>query len=39
MSYKTILSGQTFTFGSVKEVLAKAGEYELTEVIKTLSGL
>ena len=26
MNYKTILSGQTFVFDSVKEVLAKAGE-------------
>ena len=26
MSYKTLLSGQIFTFDSVKEVLAKANE-------------
>lgn len=33
MSYKTILSGQTFTFGSVKEVLAKAGEHKSGDVL------
>lgn len=33
MGYKTILSGQTFTFDSVKEVLAKAGEHKSGDVL------
>lgn len=33
MGYKTMLSGQTFEFGSVKEVLAKAGEYKSGDVL------
>ena len=31
--YKTILSGQTFTFDSVKEVLAKAGEHKSGDIL------
>lgn len=33
MEYKTKLSGQVFSFGSVKEVLAKAGEYKSGDVL------
>ena len=33
MGYKTMLSGQTFEFDSVKEVLAKAGEYKSGDVL------
>ena len=33
MNYKTTLSGQTFVFGSVKEVLAKAGEHKSGDVL------
>lgn len=33
MEYKTILSGQTYTFNSVKEVLAKAGELKSGDVL------
>ena len=33
MKYKTILSGQTFVFDSVKEVLAKAGEHKSGDVL------
>ena len=33
MGYKTILSGQTFTFDSVKDVLNKAGEHKSGDVL------
>lgn len=33
MKYKTILSGQTFAFDSVKEVLAKAGEHKSGDIL------
>ena len=33
MSYKTLLSGQIFTFDSVKEVLAKANEEKSGDVL------
>lgn len=33
MGYRTILSGQTFTFDSVKEVLAKASEHKSGDVL------
>lgn len=33
MAYKTILSGQTYIFDSVKEVLAKAGEHKSGDVL------
>ena len=33
MGYKTMLSGQTFEFDSVKKVLAKAGEYKSGDVL------
>ena len=33
MGYKTMLFGQTFEFDSVKEVLAKAGEYKSGDVL------
>lgn len=33
MSYKVLLSGKTFTFGSVKEVLAKANELKSGDVL------
>ena len=33
MSYKTLLSGQYFTFDSVKEVLAKANEEKSGDVL------
>lgn len=33
MSYKTLLSGQYFTFGSVKEVLAKANEEKSGDIL------
>lgn len=33
MEYKTVLSGQTFQFHSVKEVLAKAGEHKSGDVL------
>ena len=33
MRYKTILSGQTFSFDSVKEVLAKAGEHKSGDIL------
>ncbi len=33
MNYKTTLSGQVFTFDSVKEVLAKAGEHKSGDVL------
>ena len=33
MSYKTLLSGQSFTFDSVKEVLAKANEEKSGDIL------
>ena len=33
MGYHTILSGQRFTFDSVKEVMAKAGEHKSGDVL------
>ena len=33
MSYKTLLSGQVFTFDSVKEVLAKANEEKSGDIL------
>ena len=39
MKYKTILSGQTFVFDSVKEILAKAGEHKSGDVLAGVAAL
>ena len=39
MGYHTILSGQRFTFDSVKEVMAKAGEHKSGDVLAGVAHL